>query len=1714
MKKIFKKFLISILIMIFMSFGYGMTAYASASEMITEWTIPNANTTITLPASSSINITIDWGDGSKSSNVKTDFPTHTYTNAGTYEIKVSGTLGKWGENTYKKEDVDSKYETYVEYLTKVKQFGELGATSYGFAWCENLIEVSGENLTTANTFKKITSFELMFNECSKLKIFDSKHFYTNNITTMRSMFRGCRTVEELDLSGFNTANVGNIGYMFALCTSLKEVNLSSFDTSGVTDMEALFYECDNLESVDLKNFNTENVTTTRIMFSGSGIETLDLSNFKTSNVTNMVSMFSLCSNLKSILLSNEFKIPTTDIKNMFYDIDELAIILIGDTPLANQFTSVKDQLTSATIYVRNDLESTYENAWAEDFSANKIEPIFRTTFYDVFVKLNSSYVDSTYITVASFDESYSKYYTCYGYSVSKSGEVDTSNVGTYIRTYTLTRNANGTTEIIAKRTRNVIVEYPNYNVNGVYYDTLQEAIDAILESGEIYVTKDNAVDNEEALVPAGKQITLNTNGKTLTKKAGMISISSDATLNIVGDGTIKADTESEEEYLISNSGNLNIKEGNIIGNINAILDESYGTLSIGTDDDEVSTSSPVIVGEIYSVNSVYGFNFYDGVLKGKTNAVYSEEIDVPEGHSLYISSSTVNGEVYESATLIEIERSSKNMVTEWTIPSDNTKIILPAKTINALVDWGDGYSETVTKDFATHTYKKAGVYDITINGTLWWWSQHFTVQIPEGLETYTEFLTGLKQWGELETRRYCFQGCKNLKYVSGDATENTFKSTTGDMSYAFYGCTSLKNVDLTNCNISEIKNISGMFSNCTSIENINFGDNDVHGVENLENMFYKCLTLKSLDLSKFNTSKVTSMKQMFYRCESLEAINLSNFVTPYLNNMNSMFASCRNLKHLDLSSFDTSNVTDMSSLATGCVQLESINIKNFDTSNVLSMSKMFSWCFKLKNLDMSSFNTSNVRDMSQMFKGCYVLENIDITNFDTSNVNDMSEMFRYCYKIVSLDLSNMSTASVSNMHAMFQRSYNLKTILISSDFVISGDTGGIEDIFDSTTVLKSIINISETPTANQFKGKLPSNVTLYVPNDSFEDYKNILAGDVLATQIKPVLELIGKSEITLNVGCGEYQDDGYTVAGFTASELYALGSGEENLFGYSVSKSGDVNTQVKGTYYMAYDLLRSYKSNNTILTEGPYNQTRKVTVVPFTLSIPEIIGEYTYNGKEQTLELKNFEQDKMEISGNIGKNANEYTAKIKLKDENTYAWPDGTSSELNIVWQIKPIVAEIIWSKTSFLHDGEEKTITATIGNVLEGEIVEITGFEGVQSATEVGEYYLEAKSLSNSNYTLEGTKNVSKKWNISLIVSEMNVIMQDFYYGGTITNPSITNNDEGRNVTYYWNTKDSNEDGAKWEEITNTLTLPAGTYYMYAIVDAITSYAEVTTDPVMFKILETKLELSVYDENYLLYDKSWTNGNLNIEINIDGKANVTAYQYKINGNWIDNIPNTITLDTNVNEEVFVVGVNPAGKIVTSECSAGYIRIDKDAPEITNVSYVNENKEVVVTATLNDSLSGVNKYAILDQNGVEILQEGVGGTKTFKVLGSGVYKIVAKDLAGNIARYEISIKKDITPPSGKLSVKDAYTVEDNLYYTNQTEIIILVEASDDVSDSGDIKMAIYKESDYLLLNSYDDIIFEPYAENKEWFLQKENADEKIYLILKDLAGNVNVSFSN
>ncbi|MCR5455687.1 MAG: DUF285 domain-containing protein [Bacteroidales bacterium] len=191
-----------------------------------------------------------------------------------------------------------------------------------------------------------------------------------------------------------------------------------------------------------------------------------------------------------------------------------------------------------------------------------------------------------------------------------------------------------------------------------------------------------------------------------------------------------------------------------------------------------------------------------------------------------------------------------------------------------------------------------------------------------------------------------FLGCSNLKEIEGLQYLNTENVT--NMTWMFYGCSSLTSLDLNSFKTENVTDMGGMFSGCSSLTSLDLSSFNTENVTSMGFMFYGCSSLTSLDLSSFNTGNVTNMYRMFYGCSSLTSLDLSSFNTENVTYMTDMFYGCSNLTSLDLSSFNTGNVTDMTDMFYGCSSLKTIYVgDNWSTGNIQSGYEIFRDCTSL-----------------------------------------------------------------------------------------------------------------------------------------------------------------------------------------------------------------------------------------------------------------------------------------------------------------------------------------------------------------------------------------------------------------------------------------------------------------------------------------------------------------------------------------------------------------------------------------------------------------------------------------------------------------------------------------------------------------------------------------------------------------------------------------------
>ena len=300
------------------------------------------------------------------------------------------------------------------------------------------------------------------------------------------------------------------------------------------------------------------------------------------------------------------------------------------------------------------------------------------------------------------------------------------------------------------------------------------------------------------------------------------------------------------------------------------------------------------------------------------------------------------------------------------------------------------------------------------------------------------------------------------------------------MNGMFTECSSLKFLDLSSFDVSNVKNLEKIFSNCNSLTSIELSNFETKSATNMNGVFLNCSSLLYLNLTSFDTSQVTNMNSMFKNCSSLKELYIPNFVTSsnyntnemfsgcisllkldvsnnfdtsLVSNMKSMFKACESLTSLDLSSFNTNSVNNMEMMFFGCSSLTSLNLYNFYTNSLKTMDHLFNGCQSLEYLNISNFNTSLAKNMAYIFKNCFKLKSIDLSSFDTSSVTTMSYMFSACSSLNYLDLSNFITSTVKNMAEMFGNCTSLEFVNLTG-FNISHDS--ISNIFYNCNSLKSV----------------------------------------------------------------------------------------------------------------------------------------------------------------------------------------------------------------------------------------------------------------------------------------------------------------------------------------------------------------------------------------------------------------------------------------------------------------------------------------------------------------------------------------------------------------------------------------------------------------------------------------------------------------------------------
>ena len=228
---------------------------------ISKWRVGATDLQVTLPLVSNgeYDFIVDWGDGTI--NTITEWSatekTHSYTVAGTYTVKIGGTIVGWrfgddATNAVKIVEV-SKWGNLFLGNTAGKQFKGTAALVITATDAPGLSDNKG-------TFT--TDLSEAFSNAHRL-VDGISQWKTGKVTTMERMFAIASSFNE-DLQDWDVSSVMNMSRMFHTAKAFNQP-LSRWDVSKVKDMSFMFYKA-SLFNNDISNWKTEEVTNMSSMF--------------------------------------------------------------------------------------------------------------------------------------------------------------------------------------------------------------------------------------------------------------------------------------------------------------------------------------------------------------------------------------------------------------------------------------------------------------------------------------------------------------------------------------------------------------------------------------------------------------------------------------------------------------------------------------------------------------------------------------------------------------------------------------------------------------------------------------------------------------------------------------------------------------------------------------------------------------------------------------------------------------------------------------------------------------------------------------------------------------------------------------------------------------------------------------------------------------------------------------------------------------------------------------------------------------------------------------------------------------------------------------------------------------------------------------------------------------------------------------------------------
>lgn len=171
-----------------------------------------------------------------------------------------------------------------------------------------------------------------------------------------------------------------------------------------------------------------------------------------------------------------------------------------------------------------------------------------------------------------------------------------------------------------------------------------------IENGTITSNGANAtIDNSSTgrLIISGGNIIATGTRSAIWNEGGTLEISGNPYISSSATGTPTVGVLKRGTIHNLRSGTVTITGGTIVGNVQQAISNA-GTLKVGINGDgNINVSNPVIIGETYGIVNTGTFKFYDGIIKGITDAISGSITEQELNSQIVDDTEIIDGKTYK-----------------------------------------------------------------------------------------------------------------------------------------------------------------------------------------------------------------------------------------------------------------------------------------------------------------------------------------------------------------------------------------------------------------------------------------------------------------------------------------------------------------------------------------------------------------------------------------------------------------------------------------------------------------------------------------------------------------------------------------------------------------------------------------------------------------------------------------------------------------------------------------------------------------------------------------------------------------------------------------------------------------------------------------------------------------------------------------------------------